>query len=59
MQTNVYLKKVGDTLNIECDLIARYVEKLIMSKIPDEAEHPRPVLTEELLRLSGFIGGEL
>lgn len=59
MQTNVYLKKVGDTLNIECDLIARYVEKLIMSKIPDEAEHPRPVLTEELLRLSGFIGGKL
>ena len=58
MQTNAYLKKVGDTLNIECDLIARYVEKLIMYRIPDEAENTLPVLTEELLRLSGFIGGK-
>jgi riboflavin synthase len=57
MQTNLKKKNVGDTVNIECDLIARYIENLITFKHEPTLQDRDPILLEDVLKLSGFIGG--
>jgi riboflavin synthase len=43
--------KVGDKVNLEVDLLARYLERLLLG---DKAAKPQSGITEELLRNSGF-----
>jgi len=47
-ETTLLSKKIGDKINIECDIIGKYVEKLLNFK---ETEG----ITEELLLRNGFI----
>ncbi len=47
-ETNLRYKNRGDILNIECDIIGKYVEKLLMAK------EKTSKLTEEFLRENGF-----
>jgi riboflavin synthase len=44
--------KAGDTVNLEVDLLARYLERLLLG---DKAAMPQSNVSEELLRNSGFI----
>jgi riboflavin synthase len=44
--------KVGDKVNLEVDLLARYLERLLLG---DKAAKPESTITEALLRDSGFI----
>lgn len=45
--------QVGSLVNIEVDLLARYLERLLLSKDSDAAE-PKSFLTKEFLLNSGF-----
>ena len=47
-ETNLGSKIKNDTVNIECDMIGKYVEKLLQKKNKDRK------LTEEFLRQNGF-----
>lgn len=51
-QTTLLSKTPGDTINIECDIIGKYVEKLL-SFNEDRPEESR--ITKELLLKNGFI----
>jgi riboflavin synthase len=44
--------KVGSQVNLEVDLLARYLERLLLG---DKAAKPESTITETLLRDSGFI----
>jgi riboflavin synthase len=44
--------KVGDKVNLEVDLLARYLERLLLG---ESAAKPESTITETLLRDSGFI----
>lgn len=44
--------RVGSLVNIEVDLLARYLERLLLSKEGDAT--PKPLITKELLLNSGF-----
>ncbi len=46
-------RKVGDCINIECDVIGKYVEKLLKS--PIENQSSKEDITMDLLRENGFI----
>ncbi len=50
-QTNIRYRRVGDAVNIEVDVIAKYVERLLKFDSPENKEHQ---LTEEWLRKMGF-----
>ncbi|WP_024615695.1 riboflavin synthase [Clostridium sp. Ade.TY] len=53
-ETNLLNKKVNETVNIECDLIGKYVEKLLgLNKKFEEKKYGS--ISEELLRNNGFI----
>jgi riboflavin synthase len=47
--TNLSIRKPGDLVNLEVDIIAKYVEKLLKSG------DPRPELTEQFLGEHGFL----
>jgi len=51
--TTISEYRVGSAVNLEVDLIARYLERLLLGK--QAAEHSSPGLTEDLLRRYGFI----
>lgn len=50
-ETNLSAKKVLDKVNLECDIIGKYVEKLLQ---PIEEKAPESKITEEFLRKYGF-----
>lgn len=50
-ETNLSEKTVGDKVNLECDIIGKYVEKLLT---PVEEEKKESNITEEFLRKYGF-----
>lgn len=51
-ETNLSSKGIGDKVNLECDIIGKYVEKLLT---PVEVkEEKRSNITEEFLRKYGF-----
>lgn len=52
-ETTLGLSNVGDTVNLEVDLLARYLERLMLGK---EAWQAKDQITLDLLRNSGFIG---
>lgn len=51
-ETILLTKKVGETVNLECDVIGKYVEKLL--GIRSEKEN-KSSITEEFLRSNGFM----
>jgi riboflavin synthase len=50
--TTLGSKKVGDVINIECDVIGKYVEKLIMGS--DKKENIKKDISIDFLRENGF-----
>ena len=48
-ETTLLYKKVGDTINLECDIIGKYVEKLLYHK-----EQKQTGITLEFLQSNGF-----
>lgn len=56
-ETNLVSKKVGDVLNLENDLIGKYVERLMMQPAIDSSEevrHQPTGITKEFLSQYGF-----
>ncbi len=56
-ETNLASKKVGDVLNLENDLIGKYVERLIAQPLSDLSEQARKKqtgITKEFLSQHGF-----
>lgn len=51
-ETLLLRKKIGDSVNLECDLIGKYVEKLI--KVQTEEKSQNSGLTMEVLTQNGF-----
>ena len=51
-ETILLKKKVGDTVNLECDVIAKYIEKLLFHKEQKSAE--KKGITLEFLQENGF-----
>ncbi|NMM64212.1 riboflavin synthase [Clostridium sp. P21] len=52
-ETTLYEKSVGEEVNIECDLIGKYVERLIFMKEKQESKESK--ITEDMLRKAGFM----
>ena len=56
-QTNLASKKVGDVLNLESDLVGKYVERLMLQPIAASQEQPEQKssgITKEFLSHYGF-----
>lgn len=51
-ETNLAYKKVGDRVNLECDIIGKYVEKLMQ---PQNSGAKKSNITTEFLMQNGFI----
>lgn len=49
--TNLSGRKCGDIVNLECDIIGKYVEKFLK---PVENQNTESRITEEFLRVNGF-----
>jgi riboflavin synthase len=45
--TNLSTRKIGDSVNLEVDIMAKYAEQFIKARLPGS-------LTEEFLRENGF-----
>lgn len=52
--TSLHEKKTGSIVNLECDIIGKYVEKLLAPFGKQEPEEKKSTLTEEFLRNCGF-----
>ncbi|EPZ54603.1 riboflavin synthase, alpha subunit [[Clostridium] sordellii ATCC 9714] len=53
-ETTLLNKKVGNTVNLECDLIGKYIEKLLILNI-DKKDNHRNSISEEFLSKNGFL----
>lgn len=54
-ETNLSGKNAGSIVNLECDIIGKYVEKLINFSDDDYSEGKKSNITEKLLAENGFI----
>ncbi|MBD5135559.1 MAG: riboflavin synthase [Lachnospiraceae bacterium] len=54
-ETNLSEKKAGSTVNLECDIIGKYVEKLMGFSDNGYLEGKKSNITEKLLAENGFI----
>ena len=54
-ETILLKKKPGDTVNLECDLIGKYVEKLLFGKAEEEKQTASGGITEAFLAENGFM----
>lgn len=54
METTLLKKKVGNTVNLECDLIGKYVEKLMMHNSNIEENKEEKTVNLEFLQTCGF-----
>ena len=50
--TTLGFKKAGDTINIECDVIGKYIEKLVCGE--KQEENIKKDLSLDFLRENGF-----
>lgn len=50
-ETSLVDKSIGSILNIECDVVGKYVEKFLSGR---ETERPKSTLTEDFLMEHGF-----
>jgi len=55
-QTKVILprKKIGDRVNLEVDILAKYIERLSLNQIPNGDITPSKPITKEFLSDNGF-----
>jgi riboflavin synthase len=55
--TTIGLKKVGDAVNIETDMIGKFVERFVLARAPDDrkADNPGGGIDMAMLAKSGFI----
>lgn len=55
-QENITLgyKKVGDYINVETDLVGKYIEKMFLAKFPKEKSSKPSSLTKKFLAENGF-----
>jgi riboflavin synthase len=53
-ETTLCRLRPGDPVNLEADVLARYVERLLETRLNATARAGRPELTESLLREQGF-----
>ncbi len=53
-ETTLSQKKPGAVVNIECDVVGKYVEKLLGLKKPESPEMRKTGITEAFLRENGF-----
>jgi len=53
-QTTILKRKVGDRVNIETDLIAKYVERFFLKKRLSEKEKASSGIDQEMLKRFGF-----
>jgi riboflavin synthase len=51
-ETTILKKKIGDRVNIETDLIGKYIEKLFSSDRSDQKSSPG--INLEMLKRNGF-----
>ena len=51
-ETTLLSRKIGDTVNLECDIIGKYVEKLI-SPVGGQSEN-KDMISESFLKQNGF-----
>ena len=54
-QTILLKKKAGDTVNLECDLIGKYVERLISMPPKADGKEKQAGLSEKFLQENGFL----
>lgn len=54
--TNILNRKVGDPVNIETDIIAKYIEKFIIKERPAEKDGKDSPIDMEMLAKFGFSG---
>ena len=47
-------RRVGDLVNLEADILAKYVERLLTGAIPAHGDGPRSGITEAFLKDHGF-----
>lgn len=47
-ETNLKERKIGDIVNLECDIIGKYIEKFL------DKTNRKSGITEEFLRENGF-----
>ena len=52
-ETTLLNKKIGDVVNLECDMVGKYVEKLL--GIQNQHESKNSKINEDFLRSNGFI----
>lgn len=52
-EATLYGKKVGDEVNIECDIVGKYIERLLFTA--DREEKKASKVTEDLLKEYGFM----
>lgn len=52
-ETTLLTKKTGDAVNLECDMVGKYVEKLL--GFNNKEEKKKSSITEEFLRSNGFM----
>ncbi|MCJ7690366.1 MAG: riboflavin synthase, partial [Clostridiaceae bacterium] len=50
-ETTFLTKKIGDEVNLECDMLAKYVEKLLKH---DEDPKKKKTMTMDFLNTNGF-----
>ena len=55
-ETIILKKRVGDPVNIETDLIGKYVEKFFTKENPSVAENHNSSINEKMLKKYGFQG---
>lgn len=56
-ETTLLQQKIGDTVNLECDIIGKYVEKLLAGGLPGRAQLQngnQDSISETFLRSNGF-----
>lgn len=53
-ETNLSSKGIGDKVNLECDIIGKYVEKLLTPAPVEAKEEKQSNITEDFLRKYGF-----
>jgi riboflavin synthase len=53
-QTTILRKKAGDLVNIETDLIAKYIEKFLLKERFAETEKRSSVIDQKMLNRYGF-----
>lgn len=53
-ETNLQYKKKGDTVNLECDMVAKYVEKFLSKAAEEGGGEGGSNLTREFLLRNGF-----